>query len=127
MQSNATMIHKLQNAINQNFDAKILYNKQQWYSKDQNRPVNQYVIRKAYEDIESGRMKTIELFSSCSQIQIVLYLRDYWYELNGWDVPQDNEMWNKAKQKYLEKQEPNDINPVMKRARTRKKRNVVKK
>lgn len=114
MQSNSAMIHKLQNAINQKFDAKILYNKQQWYSKDQHRPVNQYVIRKAYEDIESGRMKTIELFSSCSQIQIVLYLRDYWYELNGWEVPKDNEMWEKAKQKYQEKHEPNNINPVMK-------------
>ena len=118
MQSNSAMIHKLQNAINTKFDAKILYNKQQWYSQEQNRPVNQYVLRKAYMDEDAGKMKTIELFSSCSQIQIVLWLRDYWYELNGWEVPQDNEMWNKAKEKYLEKKQPNDINPVMKGSKT---------
>lgn len=110
--SNSSMIHKLQNAINQKFDARVLYNKQQWYSQEQNRPVNQYVLRKAYED--DGRIKTVELFSSCSQIQIVLWLRDYWYELNGWEVPHDNKMWEKAKEKYLEKKQPNDIIPLMK-------------
>lgn len=115
--SNSTMIHKLQNAINQKFDAKILYNKQQWYSMEQNRPVNQYVIRKAYTDVE-GRTKYLELFSSCSQIQIVLWLRDYWYELNGWEIPTDNEMWEKAKEKYMEKHEPNNIDPIMKGSKT---------
>lgn len=115
--SNSTMIHKLQNAINQKFDAKILYNKQQWYSMEQNRPVNQYVIRKAYTDVE-GRTKYLELFSSCSQIQIVLWLRDYWYELNGWEIPTDNEMWEKAKEKYMEKREPNNIDPIMKGSKT---------
>lgn len=118
MQSNSAMIHKLQNAINQKFDAKILYNKQQWYSQEQNRAVNQYVIRKAYWDEDAGKMKSMELFSSCSQIQIVLWLRDYWYELNGWEVPKDNKMWEKAKEKYMEKKQPNDINPVIKRGKT---------
>lgn len=118
MQSNSVMIHKLQNAINENFDARILYNKQQWYSEEQHRAVNQYVIRKAYYDKETDKMKQMELFSSCSQIQIVLWLRDYWYELNGWEVPTDNEMWERAKEKYMEKNQPNDINPVMKGSKT---------
>ena len=122
------MIHKLQNAINQKYDARILYNKQQWYSMEQNRPVNQYVIKKAYQDADTGKTKYLELFSSCSQIQIVLWLRDYWYELNGWEVPQDNEMWNKAKEKYMEKHQPNDIEPVVKESsRGRKKKESSRK
>ena len=31
-------------------------------------------------------------------IQILLFLRDYWFEMNGWDIPTDNEMWNEIKQ-----------------------------
>lgn len=111
--SNAVMIHKLQNAINEKFDAKILYNKQQWYSQDQHRAVNQYVIKKAIFDDKRGKFKNIELFSSCSQIQVVLWLRDYWYELNDWPIPTDNEMWNNAKALYEAKNhQPNNINPV---------------
>jgi len=112
--SNSSMIHKLQNAINEKFDAHILYNKQQWYSEKQNRPVSQYVIKKAIYDEQKGKHRNVELFSSCSQIQIVLWLRDYWYELNGWDIPHDNEKWEQAKELYEDKQKPNDIEPVMK-------------
>ena len=31
---------------------------------------------------------------------MVLFLRDYWYEFNGWEVPNDNEVWNKVKAEY---------------------------
>ena len=71
--SNNAMIHKLQQAINEKFGAKILYNKHQWYSEDQNRPVTQYVIKKAIYDEKKNKHTNIELFSSCSQIQIGLY------------------------------------------------------
>ena len=102
------MIHKLQNAINQK-GYKILYNKTQFYSDKQDRPVTQYTIRQVVENNDEGRTNKrhsyIELFKSCSQIQIVLFLRDFWYEINGWEVPTDNEMWNEAKQKYYDKKE----------------------
>ena len=111
--SNSVMIHRLQNAINQKFDDTLLYNKRQWYSEEQKRPVTTYIISKAVYDDERGKYRNLELFSSCSQIQIVLYLRDYWYRVNGWEVPTDNEMWEKAKQMYYDRQEPNDIDPVM--------------
>ena len=102
------MIHKLQNAINGK-GYKLLYNKTQFYSEKQDRPVTQYTIRQVVSDPEAvgtNNKKTqyIELFKSCSQIQIVLFLRDFWYEINGWEVPTDNEMWNDAKQKYYDKQ-----------------------
>ena len=109
MQSNSTMIHKLQNAINGK-GYKILYNKTQFYSEQQKRPVNQYTIRQIVdEDNEdttpNKKHKYIELFKSCSQIQIVLFLRDFWYEINGWEIPKNNQMWNEAKQAYYDKKE----------------------
>lgn len=102
-QSNSVMIHKLQRAINDNFGQKILYNKTQFYSEQQDRPVTVYVLKQATWDSEKKRNRNIELFSTTSQIQTVLFLRDLWYELNGWEVPTDNEEWNKAKAKYMEK------------------------
>jgi hypothetical protein len=94
-------IKKLQCAINEKSDAHILVNKTQYYSKDSERVLELIVIKQAVWDDDKQRFKNIELFSSASDIQIVLYLRDMWYELNGWEVPTDNEEWNKAKETYL--------------------------
>lgn len=108
--SNSVMIHKLQNAIN-NRGYKILYNKTQFYSEQQNRPVTQYSIKRIIdnpEDAETNNKKRrqyVELFKTTSQIQIVLFLRDFWYEINGWEIPKDNEMWEEAKRKYYDKKE----------------------
>ena len=99
------MIHKLQNAINGK-GYKLLYNKTQFYSEQQNRPVTQYTIKQVVEAEDTATNKKhhyIELFKTCSQIQIVLFLRDFWYDINGWEVPTDNEQWNEAKRKYQEK------------------------
>lgn len=105
MNSNSTMIHKLQNAINSK-GYKLLYNKIQFYSEQQNRPVTQYTIKQVVDadDLATNKKHNyIELFKTCSQIQVVLFLRDFWYEINGWEVPTDNEVWNEAKRKYQEK------------------------
>lgn len=91
----------------------MLYNKTQFYSDEQNRPVTQYSIKQIVDNLQSeGSNKKhtyIELFRSCSQIQIVLFLRDFWYEINGWEVPTDNQMWNEVKQKYQEKKEKESV------------------
>ena len=97
------MIHRLQRAINEKFGQKILYNKTQFYSEQQDRPVTLYILKKAYWDEDKQKTRNIELYSTTSQIQIVLYLRDLWYELNGWEVPKDNEAWTKAKEAYEKK------------------------
>ena len=96
-------IKKLQRAINEKFDAKILFNKTQFVSEKSNKPIELLVIKKAIWDDTKQRYKNIELFSSTSDIQIVLWLRDYWYELNGWEIPTDNKIWNEAKAKYNNK------------------------
>lgn len=93
-------IKKLQKAINENFDQKILINKSQFYSADADRPLELIIIKKAIWDPDKDKFKSVELFSSSSDVQIVLYLRDLWYELNGWEIPTDNEEWNRAKEAY---------------------------
>lgn len=100
--SNSTMIHKLQSAINGK-GGKIVINRTQFYSEDQDRPITIWVVKKAIWDDRKNRQIYVELFSSVSQIQIVLFLRDLWYEINGWEVPNDNETWNTAKQAYIDR------------------------
>ena len=94
--SNRTMIHKLQSAINQH-GGKILYEKSQFFSNDQNRPITLYRISQAITS-ETGRNKKEKLFESASMIQIVFYLRDVWYLLTGKELPTDNEEWGSIKE-----------------------------
>jgi len=112
--SNRVMVNKLKDAINQNFDAKILFNIKQWYSEKHKRVVTVYVLKQAIKDEESGKYKNVEIFSAYSMIQIVLFLRDLWYELNGWEVPDDNKKWTKVKEQYYKKHEPTDMDVTIK-------------
>lgn len=96
MASNSILIHKLQQALNTK-GCKILYTTSQFYSIRQNRPVTIYHIKRATVDESTHKTTSVELFKSASQIRIVLFLRDLWYEVNGWEIPQDNEFWNQHK------------------------------
>ena len=98
MASNTVNIHKLQTALNQR-GYKILYSTSQFYSKQQDRPITIYQIKQAVWDEDKQKSTNVELFKSTSQIQILLFLRDMWFEVNGWEVPTDNEVWNKKKEK----------------------------
>ena len=100
-------IKKLQKAINEKYQERILVNKNQFYSADSQRVLELLIIKKAVWDEGKQRFKNVELFSSSSDIQIVLWLRDYWYTLNGWEVPTDNAEWNKAKEEYIRRHEKN--------------------
>ena len=105
--SNSAMIRNLQSAINQKYDYRILCNRSQFYSNDQDRPITFYIVKKSVFDEEKGKNVNIELFSSTSQIQIVLFLRDLWYQLEGLEIPTDNEEWNRAKELYFNKVKEN--------------------
>lgn len=102
-------IKKLQKALNDKYDQKILINKTQFYSESAKRPVEILVIKQAVYDESRGKYKNIELFSSASDVQIVLWLRDLWYELNNWEVPTDNKDWLKAKEAYNLKHQPIEV------------------
>lgn len=97
MASNSVNIHRLQQAINGK-GLKVLYNTTQFYSDKQDRPVTMYIVKQAIYDDETGKHKNVELFKSTSQIQIVLFLRDMWFEINGWEIPTDNAQWNSIKE-----------------------------
>ena len=92
--SNKQMIHKLQTAIN-NHGGCILLDKSQFFSEDQNRPITIYKVCTK----SAGATKKQLLFKTSSQIQIVLYLRDYWFTMQGKELPKSNEMWNDIKEK----------------------------
>lgn len=90
---------KLQNAINGKTQDKILLSSQQWFSEDKHRPITVFYVKQSRIN-NDGKRVTVELFKTYSQVQLVLFLRDYWYELNGWEVPTDNKMWEEVKQDY---------------------------
>lgn len=95
---------KLQLAINKTFDKKVLLCISQWYSDKKKITMNVYSIKEVTTD-ESGKKKTVELFHTYSVVQLVLFLRDYWYELNGLEVPTDDKIWQENKAKYARKQQ----------------------
>ena len=95
-------IKKLQTAINERFDQHITINKQQYYVEDSGKIAEIIIVKQAQP--QGKRTIYKELFSSGSDVSIVLFLRDLWYELNGWEVPEDNEEWNEIKRKYKVKQ-----------------------
>ena len=96
---NTKLLRRLQSAINAYSPEKILVSQNEWYSDKRRSPITSYVIKKALtpENPLKGRKKTVELFSTTSQIQAVLYLRDYWCSLRGMEIPTDNEYWNTIK------------------------------
>ena len=101
MASYSQLAKRLQSAINQRTETKLLINTQQWFSKDKGRTVTCFIVRQSMET-EDKKRATVELFKTYSQIQLVLWLRDYWYSLNGWEVPRDNAIWEEAKTNYAE-------------------------
>ncbi len=99
MASNIKTIRKLQTAINMTCDYKMLYQTTQFYSVHQNRPVTKYILKRAQYNPDSKRTESEEVFSSYSQLQIILYLRDYWCAVQGVEIPTDNEMWEEIKKR----------------------------
>lgn len=82
-----------------------MYSTSQFYSKQQDRPVTMYQIKQAVWDEDKQKNINVELFKSTSQIQILLFLRDFWYDINGWEIPTDNPVWNKKKEQMQSKGE----------------------
>ena len=87
------MIHKLQQALNMR-GLRLMYSTTQFYSAKQDRPITVYHIKQAVYDENKEKFVNEELFNTTSQIQVVLFLRDLWYSLNGKELPTDNEQWN---------------------------------
>lgn len=96
-------IMKLLQAINFQYNEKLLYNTSQFYSKDQQRAITVYTIKKAIVT-EDKYTESVEVFKSTYRLHVLLFLRDYLYQLEGKELPTDDEKWNEYKKKYAEKQ-----------------------
>ena len=104
---------KLQTACNKQFGVKLLIDQKQWYHKDKDMVITVYTLYRTVFDEAKNKSSKIKLFQTYSQIQLVLFLRDYWYELNGWEIPTDNEIWEGVKKEYERKEEPSDTEPLI--------------
>ena len=98
-------IKKLQNAINGTGKRHITVNKTQYYVEQDNKIAEILVVKEAVVNQTSGKVTYEEIFSSGSDIAITLFLRDVWYELNGWEILTDNKYWEEQKRKYAIRQE----------------------
>jgi len=94
-------IKKLQQALQEEGEL-VLITTSQFYSMEKRTVVTRYHVKKQIPAKEKFKSSQVELFSSCSQIQIALFLRDYYYETKGYEVPHDNPIWEQAKAKYFE-------------------------
>lgn len=90
--SNLDSIYMLQKALNTKKGMKILFNRSQFFSEEQQRPVTIYKISQAVWDPERKRNNHKELFTAASQIQIVLFLRNLWKLVNDEPVPLTNKL-----------------------------------
>ena len=98
-------IKKLQNAINSTGKRHLVINKTQYFVEQDNKIAEVLIVKEATPDAKTGKVTYTEAFSSGSDIAITLFLRDVWYELNGWEIPTDNDYWEEQKRKYAVRQE----------------------
>lgn len=89
------LIKKLQRAIKEKNGDKITVNRSQFYSNEKQAFIDIYTLRKQLDD---DTHKKVDLFQSSSTIQLLLFMRDYWYTINDWELPVDNEIWNKKRE-----------------------------
>lgn len=95
-------IKKLQQALLMENEI-VLITTSQFFSIDKHKVVTKYHIKKQIQDPENdNKSSMVELFASCSQIQITLFLRDYYYTVKNIEIPHDNPIWEEQKQKWLE-------------------------
>ena len=81
---------------------KVTFSSKQFMGKE-GQPHNMYSINKAIWDDEKGKYRHEELYSSTSMVRITLFLRDMWFEANGWELPTDQEAWNNIRKELREK------------------------
>lgn len=92
-------IKRLKVAIRNKYDIKLLITTKEWYSEKRGVLMPYYIISQHHFDPVTNKSSQEELFRCGNKIKVVLFLRDYWYQLNGWEIPKD-EYWDKQKGQY---------------------------
>lgn len=67
------------------------------------RPHNMYCICRALWNEEKGRYSHEDVYNTTSMVRVTLFLRDMWFEENGWELPTDQEEWNAIREELREK------------------------
>ena len=99
------IIKKLQTALTCEGEI-VLIATSQFYSLDKHKYVTKYHIKRQVFEPDSDRKSTVvELFSSCSQLEITFFLRDYLYTVRGQEIPTDNPIWEARKARYFEERD----------------------
>lgn len=90
--SNLSMIRTLMFAINTH-GGRVLLDRVQFFSEEQHRPVTLYKVC----EVRDGHKRA--LFDTASQIQVVSFLRDYWFVMDGKDLPTGQKEWNDIRER----------------------------
>lgn len=93
-------IYKLRQAI-EHKGYRLLFNSTEFYSKEKQRPIAIYHIKEVTYNPETEKDEIKELFASPSHIQIVFFLRDYLFSIDGKELPTDNMYWNEIRKKIV--------------------------
>lgn len=81
----------------------LLFNTIEFYSDDKQRPIAIYHIKSSIYNVDTDKYENHELFATPSQIQVVLFLRDYLYTIEGKELPTDNEFWNEIRERFIDR------------------------
>ncbi len=76
---------------------KLTFSSKQYIGRE-GQPHTMYSICRAVYNEEKQRYSHEEIYSTSSMVRIVLFLRDMWFEENGWELPTDQEQWNKIRE-----------------------------
>lgn len=92
-------IKRLKIAIRQKANIKLLITTKEWFSEEKQVLMPYYIISQHHYDAKTRKSSQEELFRCGNKIKVVLFLRDYWYQLNNWEIPKD-EYWDEQKKEY---------------------------
>ena len=81
---------------------KLTLSTKQFMGKE-GRPHNMYSLNLAIWNEEKSRYSHEEIYSTTSMVRMTLFLRDMWFEENGWELPTDQEQWNAIREELREK------------------------
>lgn len=87
---------KLITAIEHGYGRRITFHTQQFVGSEGYRHTL-YILKEAMWDEDKRKYINHDLFRSASTIQVALYLRDFYYTLEGKELPTDNETWNQIR------------------------------
>ena len=106
-------IYKLRQAINSK-GHRLLFTSTEFYSEEKQRPIAIYHIKDSIKNAETGKYESKELFASPSHLQIIFFLRDYLFTIEGKELPTDNEFWNEIREAKVIQHLPIDVNLIEK-------------